>query len=226
MKLSTLISSKLISSKLHGSTRRGTALLALAVFGGCSADYDLSGKTDGAASDTAGEADDTGLPEDTGLPTDPAYYVVRADLAVVDNVASAQDAVVSIEVIDADLRRVDCVADVAAEFVTPGVADTDANLVWWEVSVRVSAAPCATLPSTLSLGVGELHPDARARLGTVNHDDIADSLYGAWLRADGGDPSVYGYAGTDDDLAGDDEALLPAPDGLYRLAPLYVVPLP
>ncbi len=211
-----------------GVTMSARLLLMLtSVLSGCSEDYGLEM--------SKGSADTGGLPpddtsdedtEDSGVPEEPAWYVVRADLAVVGGVASAVGAVVSIEIIDEDFDRIDCVVDLAADRVAPGTPDAEAGLVWWDVTVQASPEPCAPLPAVLSLGVGELHPDARARLGTVEHDDIADSLYGAWLRAGAGEPTVYGYAGTAADLTGDDPAVLPPPDGTYRLAPLYVVALP
>ncbi|MES2642052.1 MAG: hypothetical protein V4850_21390 [Myxococcota bacterium] len=196
---------------------------------GC-AEYDLGVNAE-AGDDTGRYATpDTALEDtsDSALPADPAWYVVRADLSVVGGVASPEAATVAIDVIDADLERVNCVVDLAADLVTGATAETepDSDAVWWDVPVRSDAAPCAILPDTLQLGVGALHPDVRARLGAVGHDDIADSLYGAWLRADGGAVTVYGYAGTATDLFGDDVAVLPPPDGLYRLAPLYVVALP
>ncbi|MDP2307641.1 MAG: hypothetical protein Q8P18_16580 [Pseudomonadota bacterium] len=203
-------------------------LLPLVLLVGC-ADYDLSAG-DYAKDDTAGatDADDSAVDDsaDTEEATDPAWYVVRADLTVAGGVATPDAASISVEIIDADLERISCVVAVSPDQVTAAEAEPDSETVWWAVPVRSANAPCATLPDTLLLGVGPLHPDARARLGSVGHDAIADSLFGAWLQADGGDITVFGYAGTASDLLGDDTAVLPPPDGLYRLAPLYVVPLP
>lgn len=204
--------------------------LPLLLLFGC-ADYDL-GIASGGKGDTAGEAapEDTAFADtsDSALPSNPAWYVVRADLSVVGGVASPEAATITIDVIDADLERINCVVDLASDLVTSAGAESELDIegVWWNVPVRSDIAPCANLPDMLQLGVGPLHPDVRARLGTVGHDDIADSLYGAWLRADEGAVTVYGYAGTATDLFGDDAATLPPPDGLYRLAPLYVVALP
>jgi hypothetical protein len=197
---------------------------------GCAADFEMGAITEN-SDDTGRYAAPDTAPEDTSdsaLPADPTWYVVRADLSVIGGVASPEAATVAIDVIDADLERVNCVVDLAADLVTGATAESepDSDAVWWTVPVRSDTAPCANLPDTLQLGVGALHPDVRARLGTVGHDDIADSLYGAWLRADEGAVTVYGYAGTATDLFGDDVAALPPPDGLYRLAPLYVVALP
>lgn len=202
-------------------------LLALVLPLGC-AEYNLGKGADsfvdetGRATDAADTAPDDS--DDAELAENPAWYVVRAELRVVAGEASAEGASVSIEVIDADLERITCVVDLTPALVT--AAEPEPEAVWWNVPVRSASAPCATLPDTILLGVGSLHADVRARLGTVGHDDIADSLYGAWLRADAGDIAAFGYAGTASDLVGDEIAVLPPPDGLYRLAPLYVVALP
>jgi hypothetical protein len=203
-----------------------TTFLGL-LLAGCSADYDMSKEVDAAFDDTAGaadtDADETG-DVDTEPALEPAWYVVRASLSVVDGVASASDATVAVEVIDADLERVDCTVPLDTAAVVAGPADPD--VLWWDLRVDPLEAPCAPLPATLSLGVGTLHPDARARLGAVGYDAVADSLFGAWIRPDDGEAAAYGYAGTEADLTGDDPAVFPPPDGRYALAPLYVLALP
>jgi hypothetical protein len=192
---------------------------------GC-ADYDMA---KGELSDTGwnapretGDADDS----DTGAPTAPAWYVVRAALAVIDGLPSAAGASITVDIVDEDLDRVDCSVDLDAALVVAGPAADSSEPLWWEVPVSPATAPCAPIPDTLALGVGALEPDIRARLGTVGVDDVADSLYGAYLRADAGETSTYGYAGTETDRQGDDVATLPPPDGVYQLAPLYLLPLP
>lgn len=171
--------------------------------------------------------DDTGVEDDdTSAPPAPAWYVVRADLGLTNGAPVADGATVTVDVIDADLERVNCIVELAVDgIVATAVDGADATTVWWEVPVAPLEAPCATLPDELLLGVGAMHPDVRARLGSVGNDDIADSLYGAYLALDG-EVAAFGYAGTASDLLGDDVAVVPPPDGLYRLSPLYLVPLP
>lgn len=194
---------------------------------GCADDALRADTTESSDSGDVGSFDDTAVQDgDTGPPSDPSWYVVRADLTIAGGVGTAEAADVDLEVVDADLVRTNC--EVALD--TSGLAGTSVDgaepgSVWWELPVVPTSASCATLPGMLSLGVGSLHPDVRARLGAVGHDDIADSLFGAWLVVDG-ELTAYGYAGTATDLVGDDDAALPPPDGLYRLAPLYLVPLP
>jgi hypothetical protein len=194
------------------------------------AGYDLSGKGDLESADTGAdeERDDTGPPpDDTSAPLEPAWYSVRASLEILGGAASGQGAAVSIEVVDADLVRIDCVVTLTADSVRSDTPDTETGTLWWSMPVVPSdeTPACAPLPSTLRLGVGPLHADARARLGAVSLDDVADSLYGAWIDT-GPEPAAFGYAGTSLDLAGDGPADLPPPDGRYTLAPLYLLALP
>jgi len=198
------------------------------LFAAACADYNLGANKGSAAEDTADgvDATDTAVDDtDTGAAENPAWYVVRADLTVLDGVASASAAVVSLDVVDADLERTDCVVPLSSDGVTGDESATVDGFVWWTIPVVPVETACAPLPDTLTVGIGAMHPDVRARLGSVGHDDIADSLYAAYLILDDA-PAAFGYAGTASDLAGDDVAAWPAPDGLYRLAPLYLVPLP
>jgi hypothetical protein len=179
--------------------------------------------------DTGGQdaAYDTAVKgEDTSLPEDPAWYVVRAELPILGGVAAAEGATVALDVVDRDRSRVNCSVELDASGLTAGtVAAADPGSVWWALPVVDTTDVCAPLPETLLLGVGVLGPDVRARLGTVGQDAVANSLYGAYLVLDDA-AVVFGYAGTATDLLGDDVAVLPPPDGLYRVAPLYLVPLP
>jgi len=195
---------------------------------GCSSAYDMAKGDEASFEDTAvggGTDSDTGDLDSVPV-IEPAWYVVRASLSVLDGVASAVDSAVTLEVIDADLARIDCTVALGTDGLLAGEVDGELGVVWWYVPVEPVEPPCAPLPAALSLGVGTLHPDARARLGAVGYDGVADSLYGAWIREEDGGPSVYGYAGTAADLTGDDAAVFPPPDGLYSLAPLYVIALP
>lgn len=200
--------------------------LALLVgLAGC-ADYKVGAMEDNASApidDDTGDSSDA----DTAPEPVPTWYVVRAELTILGGLAVADGAAVQIDVVDADLERIDCTfALPVTDLRVPAAPPAEAG-VWWELPVEAPEDACARLPGTLTLGVSELHPDVRARLGTVNLDDVADSLYGAWILVEGAtEPSVYGYAGTAVDLAGDDVAALPPPDGTYTLAPLYLLELP
>lgn len=206
-------------------------LLALLGASGCS-DYDLGAERaprsdTGWGGDAGGDTADTG-PNDTDTDLDevpPDGWVLHARLAAVGGVPVADGADVRVAFVNGDAGEVACEVPLDPAGVVAGTSPEDVVALWWELPALAEAEACGPLPATLGVGVGELHASARARLGTVGLDTVADSLYGAYVRADDGPVYVLGYAGTDGDLAGDDVATTPPPDGTYTLAPLYVLPL-
>lgn len=109
---------------------------------------------------------------------------------------------------------------------------------WWLVTLAADDGACEGaegLPTTVLLGLGELHPDIVAGLKDDAAQSASGSLYGAYVATDGvGEDGqaesiyVYGYAGTAADLAGETTPVTapPAPDGDYTLTPVYVLKLP
>lgn len=169
---------------------------------------------------------DTAVTDGDSAPTTfPAWYAVSAELTVAKGVATVDAASVTMEVVDSDLEGVSCLVELSTDELVAGAPNQYGVELWWDLPVSATDS-CAVLPVSLSLGIGALDSDVRARLGTAELEDVADSLYGAYLRADGGDVWSFGYAGTAADLAGDGVAELPPPDGAYLLAPLYLAALP
>lgn len=210
------------------------SLLPLLGLGAC-ADYALEA-TKADDRDAAGNDDDedveiqdTGGAADTGTDGDepvPDGWIVQAVLGLAGGVPVADGASVRLDFVEAGDQAVACAVGLDPTGVAGAASPDPAIWAWWEVDVVPEDPACSALPDTLGLGVGELHPDARARLGAAGRDDVAASLYGAYVQVNDGPLWVYGYAGTDADLAGDDAAADPPPDGLYALLPLYVLPLP
>lgn len=200
-------------------------LFLLLSFGACE-DYALDAGNPGAEM----RAMDSGTPEadatDTGEVLLPAWWAVHAQLTVFQGVASIQDAAVEVEIVDADLERIACSFALDTTTLAVGTPDDADVAVWWDLGVAAPADACATLPASLGLGIGRLLPDARARLGSVGNAAVADSLYGAFVRAGDSPLAVYGYAGTAANRAGAGQAEWPLPDGLYTLEPLYLLALP
>ncbi len=181
-----------------------------------------------APGDAAGadnENADTDTQFDTGdtdedRPLVPAWYSLAAELSVAGGDADLPGAEVWLVLADADLEREDCrlAVDPLVEG-TPPVGGP-ALLAWWELPVDAACVPEGA-PARLGFGVGELSPEVRARLGTVEREDDADTLYGAWLVADGAEAFPFGYA---ESAGGYDDAAVP--DGSLRLEPLLLVELP
>lgn len=155
----------------------------------------------------------------------PAWYALRGTLVVAGGLPVAEGSALEVEIVDADLTTVSCSAQVEAAAIVP-VADNSGPLAAWWVADLSALELCAAVPTSIGVGIGELVPDVRARLGSVGLDDVADALFGAWSAEGGGAPLSFGYAATEADLTGDDVAALPAPDGVYGVESLYLSALP
>lgn len=188
-----------------------------------------AGGTDGDMQDDTGSGG--GDDSDTGVDTTPGleagWYTVRASFDVREGAATVGDASIEVLVIATD--RASIVCTLPLNLVTLAVVespDPEVAPLWWEVDVAPTESACATLPGRLGLGVGALAADVRAQLGRDGLEAVAESLYGAYITADGGSLAAYGWAATKEGLAGDTAATLPPPDGTYQLEPVYLLPLP
>ncbi|GDX78490.1 hypothetical protein LBMAG42_03010 [Deltaproteobacteria bacterium] len=202
-------------------------MLALGALG-CT-DSALSTDFAGNGSDTAAEADsnDSGQDEDSAdeLPT-AAWYSLQGTVAIRDGAAAAEGLSLHFVLADAALNAWDCAEmEVSSlQVVDPPPPDLGVELhAWWTLTVPQDTSCRETgLPLELGFGIGELSPEVRARLGTVDLEDAAERLYGAWMVADGAEPFPFGYA----EGAAVESTDGPPPDGVYALEPLLVVALP
>ncbi len=183
------------------------------------------------ASDSAGDVEDTAGPDTGETDADEemvaTWFTVRAEAEVAAGVPVLTD--LTFIVVDQDAFTVVC--EIAGDpTMAVAVTSPDPAVAWWiSVPVLVNEADCAMLPPSLGLGIGELPIEVRAQLGPAGLSSVAASLFGAFGRApddSGSSVAAFGYAGTSLDLAGDDVATLPPPDGLYVLNPLFLLPLP
>lgn len=201
--------------------------LSVCLLAACSEDglftVDGAGAENGADSASAEHAGANGL--DTGYAGPAVWYTFAASLPIVEGAPSLEGATGRVVLADGELDRRDC-APVASTAITVGeVPEVDETLfVWWQFDLT-ELGECATpgLPSRLGVGIGALDAEVRARLGTVDRENDADKLYGAWLSTDDGlSVFPFGYA----DAGSVDAATAPAPDGTYELVPLLLLPLP
>lgn len=200
--------------------------MILVLFLSACSDNSISGNA-GDPKDTASDgtgvddtANDSGAIED---PATPAWYAVNAVVALSSGAPDPATATIEVEVVDEDLVRIDCTVPLDPAALTGAEAPSDEIYTWWTLTVAPLEEPCTTLPTTIELGLGALDPEVRARLGSVDLDDAADRLWGAWMRVDGGDLWATGYAAAASDP---DTAAVPPPDDVYTLVPLFLVPLP
>lgn len=204
---------------------RSLLLLLAAPLAGC-ADYALENKSsEDAESDEGGDVGDSD-DADTGLEEPvPDGWFPDATYGLAAGVPVADGASLSVVYADSTSGDIACSAALDPAGLVAGESPDEAIWAWWEGPVTTLDSACEGLPDTLGLGIGELHPDVRARVGADGLDDVADSLFGAYVRVNGEDLWAFGYAGTAADLAGDDPAASPPPDGTYTLTALYLLPL-
>lgn len=184
------------------------------------ADTGFADDSDEGDSGGGGEIDDTA----DSLP--PEWITFTARLTVAKGAAVPDGAEVGLVAVAADRASVVCEVPLTPTAVEVPAPDESTVALWWAFSVEAPDTACVPVPTNLAFGVGELGPDARAQLGAVGMDAVADSLYGAYVQVDGSDVYLYGWAGTESDAAGDDPASFPAPDGVYLLSPLFLLALP
>ncbi len=191
------------------------------------AEFDVASTKDGSgSSDTAssdgGDADADADADDTNEAFEAAAFSVAATLPVRGGEAVADGGSVWFVLASSSTERLDCAA-LDATSLAAAEPPTSSIYAYWTLTVPADTG-CEgdpVLPATLGLGIGELDPEVRARLGTVDRDGEADMLWGAWVVADGGAPFGFGYAEAGGGvLAGD-----PPPDGDYALEPLLIMRL-
>lgn len=153
------------------------------------------------------------------------WYTFAATLPLVEGAASLDGATGRLVLAGGELDRRDC-APLASTAITVGTVPSveETLFAWWQFELG-DLGECATdgLPARLGVGIGELDPEVRARLGTIDREDDADRLYGAWLSNDDG-ASVFPFGFADAGSA--DAATAPPPDGTYELTPLLLVAVP
>lgn len=204
---------------------RSLLLLLAASLAGC-ADYALEkGAPQDAEADEGGDADDSDHADTGSDEAAPNGWYPDATFGLVSGGPVADGASITVVYGDSASGDVTCVASLDPSPLVAGDPPDETIWAWWEGPVTTLDTACDGQPDTLGLGIGELHPDVRARLGAAGLDDVADSLFGAFVRVNGEDLWAFGYAGTDADLGGDDAAANPPPDGTYTLSALYLLPL-
>lgn len=213
-------------------------LFALIALPGCTS-LDYTGKFD--STDTAAASDDTGRDSDTmsadSGSTPPAWYAVGAAASLSGGLLTALTVTYSL-LPETPTDGSICESVRAPISAVDAPSPDPAIYHWWLVELPQDDGACEgaeTLPTTLLLGLGELHPDITAGLKDDAAQAAAGSLYGAYVATDGVQEDgqaetiyIYGYAGTTADLAGETSPVTapPAPDGDYTLTPVYVLKLP
>lgn len=216
--------------------RKRMAVCAASMLGlGCSANNNFGPNGNDVEGGDAGQSDtgDNMGGNDLGEST---HWRLSAEIRVSGGVPIAAESalVVDLVEVDADGLESGCgaVADVATLLDAGALPDDRWLLTWWQVTPSTWGGDCN--PDQLAvfdigqfgLGVGLLHPELAAVLGTMESADpgAEHSLSGAYASFDAGESILaYGAAGLPAAFAGESEAPSSAPldDGLWRLEPLY-----
>jgi hypothetical protein len=214
---------------------RTLVMISLMLAAGC-ADYNASLAPGGAKAEDTSNADiggDSGETEDTA-PDEafvPAWVTLSAEVAVSGGVAAPEPTAASFLLADEVGEHDTCdplATDNFALTEPPLLTDTEAASAWWSAaSIPASGCRAWTFTGPVAFGIGPLDPNVRAYLGTVDLEDQADELFGAWFAfgaagAPTATPFAFGYAQVADRV----ETGSALPDGTYTLAPLLVVAVP
>jgi hypothetical protein len=198
-------------------------MIPLLMMVGC-AEYVMTGAknelADGASFDDTAALDSAA----PGEQLVPGYFAIRAELEVKEDGSLVANSL-SVEVVAEDGVELMCSFAPELSWQMQVAPATEPVYLWGRSPVDDTEA-CALLPDMIYLGIGELGPDARARLGAVGLDQAAAALYGAYVQIPGGAIELFGYAGTADAMGGTGEATPILAPGVYSLQPLYLLALP
>ncbi|MCB9777793.1 MAG: hypothetical protein H6742_04455 [Alphaproteobacteria bacterium] len=188
--------------------------LALGVLfaAGCSGMADKAGADDSQDVDPGGgDTADGGGDVDSG--ESPEWWRLEADLWVEDGVPVLDETVLRLSV----LLGTDCVDELAADSVV--VLDDlphETVYTWWELALPADGWSCLAAgegprPGPIRLGVGAMHPEVLAVLGSMAdvEGDASSSLNGAYLQLpDSDELLVFGAAGPEAAWAGEGTAVV------------------
>jgi len=202
-----------------------------AFFFGCAA-YDgkfgAPGDLDtGLMPDSAAEAEDTGQV----ISHDPAWWWLHANLSISKGEIILEESSLQVELQD-EFQNFICIETFPIAEIVPEKSPSEVIYSWWSLVPGTGAGGCAEkvktmpLPARLQLGVGDMHPEISAVLGSVSQlSDGAESIVnGAYVSFD--DPEtlyVYGVAGLEAAFNGEGSLQEEAPlsDGDYTVLGVY-----
>lgn len=190
----------------------------------------------GQTSDTATQVDDTA---DSGFGgVEPVWFGLDGTLTVSEGALSGAE--ISVRLFGQDAGQgVLCERALPVRSLTILESTEPAWVFHWaeltlDTSPAVDCPGIKRVPDTLRVGLGALYPELEPGLADLGLQDAADSMYTAYAAlpepaGDGLDGTVlaYGFAGTEQDRAGQSAAVVapPVPDGAYLLTGWYVFAL-
>lgn len=177
--------------------------------------------------------DSPDLDEDSGqlVSHDPAWWWLHASLSIAKGELVPGTSEIQVELRDESQAFI-CMETFQIAEATPLKSPSDSILTWWTLVPGTGDGGCieksATmpLPEQFQLGVGDMHPEISAVLGSVSQvEDGAESiLNAAYVSFD--DPEtvyVYGVAGLEASYSGEGSLQLETPlsDGAWVVLGVY-----
>lgn len=212
------------------------AVVAVTTGCGSAAEKGLAAGADGTADAGADSGDSaTGVGADSGaedagglLPA--VWWRLGASIEIVDGQVSEEQTTLLLESLDED-RQIRCTAEAPVERMTLLGPPEPEIFVWWQVVPGAWSGDCVDLGEVVSvagfqLGIGELHPELRAVIGSVEEAEPGseESLNGAFARIEtGADVYVFGLAGVEAAYRGEGDPAVDAvlSDGTWLVQPVY-----
>ena len=183
---------------------------------GCSSAHDASTGDVGSSTDT-GAFDSAEADGDTGPGGDPKWWRLGATFTVASDGAVALESMALALSVEDESELSLCDESVGVQALQAAEKTPDPMVyTWWEVSPDALIGDCSRLDplesTELLLGVGELHPEILAGLGSLGLTEEADALNGAYVSLNGGQTVyVYGVAGPGEAFEGVGIAATSAP---------------
>lgn len=216
---------------------RETLWLALFLAGCSSGDRaDLAGATADTANDAGAGGGDEESSWDSGLEEDdaavPAWWRLDAEVVVSGGDVDAAASRLEVTLVGEDEASTCTVSGTAGRYTPVRPLPDELLVTWWSVESIAWSGECAdlgyadALPSEIELGIGALHPEIEAVLGTVALAEAGSeaTLNSAYATIDGSDTIyVFGAAGLSEAWTGAGEPATSEPlaDGTWSVRAAY-----
>ncbi len=196
----------------------------------CSSKQDYSGAADSyetGSQDEASDATADSAEQDTAIFVQPVWWRLSAGLFLREGSPVLKDSTLFIELL-ADDGELLCEQELSLDAVESLEPPSTLIMSWWSLTPSPSAQLCGVFDSPLSetirIGVGSMHPEILAVIGSLSAIDDPAPLNAAYATiVDDGPLVVYGVAGLPEAYEGLGEVAeeAPIPDGFWQLKPVY-----
>jgi len=171
---------------------------------------------------------------DTGEPAIPAsWWTLEGELTLGEDSLPETSAQFTVTLfgLNEDSPKAVCSLQYSDVTLTAEVPTPDETIFhWWELSAQApkshdcNAHKLPSLESGVAFGVGALHADIKAALGTTRFAGLQDDLYGSYISLDDS-VTVWAYGVSSTSSVAPLVTAAPLPAGTYTLQSVYLLPL-